>query len=49
MGEFYFDNKKEAIVNKKTGNHLSLGDSVTVKIERINLNHGELDLSIESI
>ena len=49
MGAFYFDNKKETIINKKTGNHLSLGDSVTVKIERINLNHGELDLSIESI
>ena len=46
MGPFYFDTKKETIINKKTGNHFSLGDPLSVKIEKINLNYGELDLSV---
>ena len=45
-GPFYFDSKKEIILNKKNGHHFALGDSISVKIEKINLNYGELDLSI---
>ena len=45
-GPFYFDKKKEIILNKKNGHYFSLGDSISVKIEKINLNYGELDLSI---
>ena len=46
LGPFYFDAKKETIINKKTGNNFSLGDPLSVKIEKINLNYGELDLSL---
>ena len=46
LGPCYFDKKQESIINKKTGNYFSLGDIISVKIEKIELNYGELDLSI---
>jgi len=46
LGPFYFDHKKEIIINKKNGKSFSLGEPISVKIEKINLNYRELDLSI---
>ena len=46
LGPFYFDQKKEIIINKKSGKIFSLGELISVKIEKINLNYRELDLSI---
>tara|TARA_B100001029_G_C15050849_1_gene450613 strand:- start:173 stop:2230 length:2058 start_codon:yes stop_codon:yes gene_type:complete len=46
LGPFYFDQKKEIIINKKSGKIFSLGDTISVKIEKINLNYRQLDLSI---
>ena len=46
LGPFYFDQKKEIIINKKSGKIFSLGDTISVNIEKINLNYRELDLSI---
>ena len=46
LGPLYFDHKTETIINKKTGKSLLLGDPISVKIEKINLNYRELDLSI---
>ena len=46
LAPFYFDKKKEIIINKKTGEFLSFGKHVSVKIEKINLNYREMDLTI---
>ena len=44
VGQFYFDEKKERIINKKTGKQYKIGQEVEVEIQKINLNYGELDL-----
>ena len=45
-GRYYYDAQKEKIINKKTGNYYEISQEVDVKIEKINLNYGEMDLII---
>ena len=44
MGNFYYNRNKIEMVNKASGETLSLGQKVSVKINNINLQRSELDL-----
>jgi len=46
-GSFYYNNKKNQMINKRNGEVLSLGDKICVKIEKVNLSRSELDLIIQ--
>ncbi len=44
LGNFYFCQNRNLMINKIDGQALSLGDELNVKISKINLQRGELDL-----
>ena len=44
IGNFYYNRNKIEMVNKLSGEALSLGKKVSVEINNINLQRGELDL-----
>ena len=46
VGNFYLNNSKNEMINKITGESLSLGGKISVKIDKINIQRGELDLII---
>ena len=46
IGNFYHNNTKNEMINKINGESLSLGKKVSVKIDNINIQRGELDLII---
>jgi len=46
IGNFYYNKTKNEMINKITGETLSLGQKLSVKIDSINTQRGELDLII---
>ena len=46
IGNFYYNKTKNEMINKITGEALSLGQKLSVKIDNINIQRGELDLTI---
>ena len=46
IGNFYYNKTKNEMINKITGETLSLGQKLSVKIDSVNTQRGELDLII---